>query len=61
MSRIMEEFAKEERKEAVKERDFELATKILENGKMSEERVKELFNLTDKQIKAIKEKVSVLA
>ena len=61
MSRIMEEFAKEERKEAVKERDFELATKILENGKMSEERVKELFNLTDKQIKAIKEKVAVLA
>ena len=57
MSRIMEEFAKE----AVKERDFELATKILEKGEMSEERVKELFNLTDKQIKAIKEKIAVLA
>ena len=57
----MEEFAKEERKEAVKERDFELATKILGKGEMSEECVKELFNLTDKQIKAIKEKVAVLA
>lgn len=61
MCRIMEDFAKEERKEAVKERDIELATKILEKGEMSEERVKELFNLSEKQIKAIKEKVAVLA
>lgn len=60
MCRIMEDFAKEERKEAVKERDIELATKILEKGEMSEERVKELFNLSEKQIKAIKEKVAVL-
>ena len=57
MSRIMEEFAKE----AVKERDFELATELLEKGELSEERVKELFNLTDKQIKAIKEKIAVIA
>ena len=57
MCRIMEDFAKEERKE----RDIEVATKMLEKGEMSEERVKELFNLTDKQIKAIKEKVAVLA
>ena len=53
----MEEFAKE----AVKERDFELATELLEKGELSEERVKELFNLTDKQIKAIKEKIAVIA
>ena len=57
MCRIMEEMAKEERKE----RDIEVATKILERGELPEERVKELFNLSDKQIKGIKEKISVLA
>ena len=48
MCRIMEDFAKEERKE----RDIEVATKILEKGEMSEERIKELFNLTDNQRKS---------
>ena len=36
-------------------------TKVLESGEMSEARVKELFNLSDKQMKTIKEKVLVLA
>ena len=57
MCRIMEEMAKEERLE---ER-LEMAAKILESGEMAESRVKELFKLTEKQIKAIKEKVAVLA
>ena len=57
MCRIMEEMAKEERLE---ER-LEMATKILESGEMAESRVKELFNLTEKQMKAIKERIAVLA
>ena len=57
MCRIMEEMAKEERLE---ER-LEMAAKILESGEMAESRVKELFKLTEKQIKAIKERVAVLA
>ena len=48
MCRIMEQMAKEERAE----RDLEIATKLLEQGKLS---------LTEKQMKAIKEKVAVLA
>ena len=56
MCRIMEEMAKEERLE---ER-LEMAAKILESGEMAESRVKELFKLTEKQIKAIKERVAVL-
>ena len=51
----------EERKEAVKEREIQLATELLEKGDLPEERVKELFKLTEKQLKAIKEKVAVLA
>ena len=57
MCRIMEEMAKEERLE---ER-LEMAAKILESGEMAESRVKELFNLTEKQMKTIKERVAVLA
>ena len=57
MCRIMEQMAKEERLE---ER-LEIAAKVLESGEMSEARVKELFNLSDKQMKTIKEKVLVLA
>ena len=57
MCRIMEEMAKEERLE---ER-LEMAAKILESGEMTESRVKELFNLTEKQMKTIKERVAVLA
>ena len=57
MCKIMEE----ERKEAVKEREIQLATELLEKGELSEERVKELFKLTAKQLQAIKEKIAVLA
>lgn len=55
MCRIMEQMAKEEREE---ER-IEMAAKLLESGDMTEERVKELFKLTEKQMKAIKERVAV--
>ena len=57
MCRIMEDLTKE----AVKERDIQLATELLEKGELSEERVKELFKLTAKQLQAIKEKIAVLA
>ncbi len=57
MCRIMEE----ERKEAVKEREIQLATELLEKGELSEKRVKELFKLTAKQLQAIKEKIAILA
>lgn len=61
MCRIMEEFAKEERKEAKIEERIEMAAKLLESGDMTEERIKELFKLTEDQMKAIKERVAVLA
>ncbi len=61
MCRIMEEFAKEERKEGRDERTIEMAAKLLESGDMTEERIKELFKLTERQMKAIKERVAVLA
>lgn len=54
MCRIMEEFAKEERKEATEKRTIEMATKLLESGDMTEERLQELFKLTAKQMNAIK-------
>lgn len=57
MCRIMEEMAKEERDE----RTIEMAAKILESGKMTEEELTEMFKLTAKQLKAIKERVAVLA
>ena len=57
----MGRFRDEIRKEAVKEREIQLATELLEKGDLPEERVKELFKLTEKQLKAIKEKVAVLA
>ena len=53
MCRIIEEMLKEERAE----RDIEIATKLIESGKLSEKEIAELFNLTDEQIKEIKEKV----
>ena len=61
MCRIMEEFAKEERGEAKIEERIEMATKLLESGDMTEKRIKELFKLTEGQMKAIKERVAVLA
>ena len=57
MCRIMEEMAKEERDE----KTIEMAAKILESGKMTEEELTEMFKLTAKQLKAIKERVAVLA
>ena len=56
MCRIMEDMEKE----AKLEERLEMATKILESGEMAESRVKELFNLTEKQMKAIKERIAVL-
>lgn len=61
MCRIMEDFAKEERKEAKIEERMNLAAKVLESGKMTEEELTEMFKLTAKQLKAIKEKIAVLA
>jgi len=61
MCRIMEEFAKEERGEAKIEERIEMATKLLESGDMTEKRIKELFKLTEGQMKAIKERGAVLA
>lgn len=57
MCRIMEDM----KKEAKLEERLEMAAKILESGEMAESRVKELFNLSEKQMKAIKERVAVLA
>ena len=57
MCRIMEDMEKE----AKLEERLEMAAKILESGEMAESRVKELFNLTEKQMKTIKERVAVLA
>lgn len=48
MCRIMEEMAKEERDE----KNIEMAAKILESGKMTEEELTEMFKLTAKQLKA---------
>lgn len=61
MCRIMEDFEKEAKKEAREERTIEMAATLLQAGDMSEERIKELYKLTEKQMKAIKERVAVLA
>ncbi len=61
MCRIMEDFAKEERKDERNETTIEMAAKLLESGKMSEDEITELYKLTAKQMKAIKERVAVLA
>jgi len=61
MSRIMEEFGKEERKEAVKERNIQVAIKLLKQGKLSETEISELLGLSEKQMKDIKEKVLITA
>ena len=57
MCRIMEEMAKEER---IEER-IEMAAKILESGKMTEEELAAMFKFTAKQMQAVKAKVAVLA
>ena len=55
MCRIMEEFGKEERKEAVKERNIQVAIKLLKQGKLSKTEISELLGLSEKQMKDIKE------
>ncbi|MDD7611217.1 MAG: hypothetical protein PUJ82_09900 [Spirochaetales bacterium] len=57
----MGRFRDEIRKEAKEEVTIELCTKILERGKMTKEELTEMFKLTAKQLKAIKERVAVLA
>ena len=57
MSRIMEEF----RKEIREEESIRLAAIVLKSGDITEERLKELFKFTKKQMTAIKEKAAVLA
>ncbi|MBR5646714.1 MAG: hypothetical protein IKX23_08765, partial [Treponema sp.] len=57
MCRIMEDMEKE----AKEERTIEMAAKILESGKMTEEELSAMFKLTAKQKQAIKERVAVLA
>ena len=57
MSRIMEEFLKEVREDET----IRLLAILLKSGSMSEENIKKFFKLTKKQIKAIKERVAVLA
>ena len=61
MCRIMEEFGKEERKEAVKERNIQVAIKLLKQGKLSKTEISELLGLSEKQMKDIKEKVLITA
>ena len=53
----MEQMAKEERLEE----KYDVIATLLESGEITEERIKELYKLTDKQMKAIKERVAVLA
>ena len=57
MSRIMEDFLKEEREDET----IKLLAILLKSGSMSEENIKELFKLSKKQMQAIKERVAVLA
>ena len=57
MSRIMEDFLKEEREDET----IRLLAILLKSGSMSEENIKELFKLSKKQMQAIKERVTVLA
>ena len=60
MSRIMEEFLKEVREEERNKTTIKMAAILLESGKMTEERIKELYKLSDKQMKEIRKRVAVL-
>lgn len=53
----MEDFLKEEREDET----IRLLAILLKSGSMSEEKIKELFKLSKKQMQAIKERVTVLA
>ena len=57
----MGRFRDEIRKEAKEEVTIEFCTKLLASGDMTEEELTEMFKLTAKQLKAIKERVAVLA
>ena len=57
----MGRFRDELRKEAKEEVTIEVCAKLLESGKMTEEEIIELYKLSEKQMKAIKEKVAVQA
>ena len=45
----------------VKERNIQVATKLLKQGKLSETEISELLGLTEKQMKEIKEKAAKIA
>ena len=57
----MGRFRDEIRKEAKEEVTIEFCTKLLASGDMTEEEIAALFKLNEKQRKAIKERVAVLA
>ncbi len=57
MSRIMDEF----RKEIREEERIKLAAIVLKSGKIPEEKLKQLFKFTEKQMAAIKAKAAKLA
>ena len=57
----MGRFRDEIRKEAKEEVTIEFCAKLLASGDMTEEELTEMFKLTAKQLKAIKERVAVLA
>ena len=57
MCRIMEQMAKEERLEE----KYDVIATLLESGKMNEKEIIELYKLTENQMKAIKERVAILA
>lgn len=56
MSKIMEDFLKEERQEE----KYSIHATLLECSYKKEEQIKELFNLVDKEMKLIKESCTVL-
>lgn len=56
----MEEFLKEVREEERNKTTIKMAAILLESGKMTEERIKELYKLSDKQMKEIRKRVAVL-
>ena len=61
MCRIMEQMAKEERAEAKSEERVKLAIKLLESGKITEADLKGVLKLSEKEVKAVKEKIAVFA
>ncbi len=56
----MEEYLKEVREEERNKTTIKMAALLLESGDMTEERIKELYELSDKQMKEIRKRVAVL-